>query len=51
MPATITDLAHWRATHPPLLRLWQAHCRMTAAWCDLSFRLGLALLPIPKNRG
>lgn len=51
MPATVTDLAHWRATHPPLLRLWQAQCRVTVAWCDLSFRLGLALLPIPRNRG
>lgn len=51
MPATITDLAHWRTTHPPLLRLWQAQCRLAVVWCDLSFRLGLALLPIPKNRG
>lgn len=51
MPATITDRTHYRATHPPLLRLWQAQCRLAAAWCDLSFRLALAPLTIHRNRG
>ena len=51
MPATVTDLAHWRATRPPLLRLWQAQCRLGVAWFDLSFRLALAPFAIPRNRG
>lgn len=51
MPATVTDLAYWRATHPPLLRLWQAQCRLGVAWFDLSLRLAMAPLTIPRNRG
>ena len=51
MPATVTNLAHYRATHPPIVRLWNAQCRMACAWWSLSFRLGAALLTIPKNRG
>lgn len=51
MPATVTNLAHYRASHPPILRLWQAQCRLAALWCDLSIRLALAPLTVPRNRG
>ena len=45
MPATVIDLAQYRTSHPPLLRLWQAQCRLASAWFDLSLRLCLALVP------
>lgn len=45
MPATVTNLAQYRASHPPLLQLWQAQCRLTSAWFNLSLRLGMALIP------
>ena len=38
MPARIVNLAEWRASHPPLVRLWQAQCRASAAWWGLFFR-------------
>lgn len=45
MPATVTDLAQYRASHPPIVRLWDAQCRLASAWFGLSIRLALALVP------
>lgn len=44
MPATVTDLAQWRASHPPIVRLWDAQCRLASAWFGLSIRLGTSIL-------
>ena len=46
MPATVTDLAQWRASHPPMLRLWQAQCRLAAAWVGLSCRMMTVTLTV-----
>lgn len=37
MPATVTNLNQWKASHPPALKLWQAQCRCVAAWWGLFF--------------
>lgn len=37
MPATVTDLKTWKASHPPLVRLWVAQGRAVAAWWSLFF--------------
>lgn len=47
MPATVTTLADYRASHPPIVRLWNAQCRVACAWFDLSLRLTVALLRPP----
>lgn len=39
MTATVTDLNKWKASHPPMLRLWDAQCRAVAAWWELFFIL------------
>lgn len=38
MPATVTNLQDWKASHPPMLKLWNAHCRCVSAWWALYFR-------------
>lgn len=37
MSARIVDLAEWRASHPPLVRLWMAQSRAVVAWWTLFF--------------
>ncbi len=32
MSAEIVDLEKWKASHPPLVRLWVAQGRAVAAW-------------------
>ena len=43
MPATVTNLAHYRATHPPIVRLWNAQCRLLAGWASLNVQLTMAM--------
>lgn len=35
MPARVVDLAEWRRTHPPIVRLWMAQARCALAWWRL----------------
>lgn len=51
MLAPVTNLAEWRASHPPVLRLWQVQCQLASSWINLYTATWSALLPIPKNRG
>lgn len=48
MPATVTNLAQYRASHPPIVQLWNANCRMLGAWYGLSLKLTVALLRPPR---
>lgn len=50
MPATVTHLDQYRATHPPILRLWNANCRLVAGWIDLNLQLTMALFRILMRR-
>ena len=43
MPATVTDLAQWKASHPPVLKLWQAQCRFASEWSVAWFKMWLML--------
>lgn len=36
MPAKIIVLSEWKAEHPPMLRLWHAHCRCVSAWWSVA---------------
>jgi hypothetical protein len=47
MLATVTDLTQYRNTHPPIVRLWNAQCRMLSAWYGLSLRMSACLLRPP----
>lgn len=38
MPARIVDLAEWKESHPPIVRLWLAQSRAVAAWWSLALR-------------
>lgn len=39
MPARIVDLAEWRRTHPPVVRLWMAQARVWRLWWRLMWRI------------
>ena len=50
MLATVTDLTQYRNTHPPIVRLWNAQCRLLAGWASLNVQLAMALYGIPRRR-
>lgn len=41
MTATVTNLAQWKASHPPALKLWQAQCRFASEWSVAWFKMWL----------
>ncbi|MBS1143353.1 MAG: hypothetical protein H6R14_759 [Proteobacteria bacterium] len=36
MPAKVIVLAEWKASHPPIVRLWLAQSRAAAEWWRMS---------------
>lgn len=52
MLASVTNLAEYRATHPPIVRLWNAQCRLMLGWAGLNVQLVMALSRLTiKNTG
>jgi hypothetical protein len=41
MPATVTNLAEWKASHPQALKLWNAQCRFASEWSVAWFKMWL----------
>lgn len=50
MLASVTNLAEYRVTHPPIVRLWNAQCRLLAGWASLNVQLTMALCGIQPRR-
>ena len=39
MKDAIVNLAEWKASHPPIVRLWMAQSRCVSEWWKLWMRL------------